>query len=369
MNEKRSLETLNNKQLQKHLNFAASSLYKKLLKLDLTSLQLSDYNQRYLRSKISKLESTLSLYSKLLFLSLKNSQFSLKTSVLVDYGGGSGVMSLLAAELGVGTVIYNDIYDVSCKDIEILSNALGLKPDHIVCGDVDDLVSYLQEKSISINVIVSYDVLEHIYDVDSHFKNLGRLSGSVFRIVYASGANIENPFYVRSVTKQQIKAEYETREKIWGHKERDSLLAFFEIRKQIISAYAPDLNPETVDYLAHCTRGLIQADIEKCIEEFRSTGNITYRIDHPTNTCDPYTGNWCEHLMDLEQLKGMVSNSGFSAQIITGRYPAGGSFLLRLVKLLLNVILQIMGRRGMFVAPYYVLLAESDQQGAIQSVD
>ncbi|MBK8081612.1 MAG: hypothetical protein IPK25_15860 [Saprospiraceae bacterium] len=197
MNEKRSLETLNNNQLQKHLNFAASSLYKKLLKLDLTSLHLSDYNQRYLRSKISKLESTLSLYSKLLFLSLKNSQFSLKTSVLVDYGGGSGVMSLLAAELGVGTVIYNDIYDVSCKDIEILSK-------------------------------------------------------------YASGANIENPFYVRSVTKQQIKAEYETREKIWGHKERDSLLAFFEIRKQIISAYAPDLNPETVDYLARCREALFR---------------------------------------------------------------------------------------------------------------
>ncbi|MBK8081613.1 MAG: hypothetical protein IPK25_15865 [Saprospiraceae bacterium] len=74
-------------------------------------------------------------------------------------------------------------------------------------------------------------------------------------------------------------------------------------------------------------------------------------------------------MMNLEQLKGMVRNSGFSAQIITGRYPAGGSFLLRLVKLLLNVILQIMGRRGMFVAPYYVLLAESNQQGAIQSVD
>lgn len=91
-------------------------------------------------------------------------------------------MSLLAAELGVGTVIYNDIYDVSCKDIEILSNALGLKPDHIVCGDVDDLVSYLQEKSISINVIVSYDVLEHIYDVDSHLRIWGGCPVAFFEL-------------------------------------------------------------------------------------------------------------------------------------------------------------------------------------------
>jgi len=355
---------INDKQLQDQLTLAQSRLQDKLLNLDVTSLQLSEYNQRYLGIKISSLKGTLSLYSRLLYLALNNTQLSPKTSVLVDYGGGSGVISLLAAEMGVGTVIYNDIYDVSCKDVGILSNALGLPLDHIVCGDVDELMSYLQGNSISINAIVSYDVLEHIYDVETHFRKLGRLTGSRFRIVYASGANIENPRYVRSVKKKQLESEYETRDKKSGHKERDSLQAFLEIRKNMVSAYAPDLSFEVVEHLARSTRGLIQADIEKCVDEFRSKGCITYHIDHPTNTCDPYTGNWCEHLMEFEWLERTIKNSGFSVEIIAGRYTSGGSLLKRSVKTFLNAMLKILGRRGMYIAPYYVVYGECAEQCA-----
>jgi len=71
--------------------------------------------------------------------------------------------------LGIGNVIYVDIYDGSCNDVEILSNALGLPLDYIICGDVDDLISFVQDNQIIINLIASYDVLEHIYDVEDHF--------------------------------------------------------------------------------------------------------------------------------------------------------------------------------------------------------
>ena len=36
--------------------------------------------------------------------------------VLIDYAGGVGDLSLLAKELGIGTVIYNDISDELAKD-------------------------------------------------------------------------------------------------------------------------------------------------------------------------------------------------------------------------------------------------------------
>jgi hypothetical protein len=357
-------KAVHDKQLQEQLASAEIRLYEKFDKLDLESLPISEYNRRYLGTKIPNLKGLLSLYGRLLYLSLQNSQKSLKKSVLVDYGGGSGVISLLAIELGVGTVIYNDIYDVSCCDVGILCNALDLNMDHIVCGDVDELVSYLQEKSISINAIVSYDVLEHIYDVEAHFQRLNRLTGSVFRIVYASGANIENPLYVRSVKQKQLKAEYQTREKKWGHKERDSLQAYLDIRKNIISSYAPGLAPDTVDHLARSTRGLIQSDIEKRVDEFRNNGCIQYHIDHPTNTCDPYTGNWCEHLMEFEWLERTIRDRGFSVEILTGRYTSGGSLLKRSVKKILNSMLQIMGRRGMIIAPYFVVYGASAKKGA-----
>jgi hypothetical protein len=105
--------------------------------------------------------------------------------------------------MGIGTIIDNDIYDVSCTDVERLSSILGLTLGHVVCGDVAELVASLQKNSISINAITSYDVLEHIYDVEYHFKKLRCLSDNGFRIVYASGANIANPRYVSWVVTAQ----------------------------------------------------------------------------------------------------------------------------------------------------------------------
>ena len=353
---------IKSKQLLSQIADAQIRLYDKLVSLDIQLLNISEYNQQYLGSKIAILKGILHLYGRLLYLSLNKSQISPENFVLVDYGGGSGLISFLAVEMGIGTVIYNDICDVSCADAGRLSNTLGLPLNHIVCGDVDELVSYLHKNSISINAITSYDVLEHIYDVESHFKKLYCLSDSTFRIVYASGANIANPRYVHSVKKKQIKAEYKNKEKKLGHKERDSLQAFFDVRKNMISAYAPDLNHELVEQLARSTRGLIQRDIEKCVDEFHLHGSITYYIDHPTNTCDPYTGNWCEHLIDFEWLEQIVKNAGFSVEIMTGRYNTCESLLKKSVKVFLNTIIHLLGRRGMFIAPYYVVYADFPEQ-------
>lgn len=343
------------KELLDQIEFAQIRLYNKLINLDIKELNISEYNQRYLGSKIATLKGALQLYGRLLYLSVNNRQISLEKVVLVDYGGGSGVMSFLAVEMGIGTVIYNDIYDVSCSDVGCISNALGLTLEHIVCGDVDELISYVQEKSISISAITSYDVLEHIYDVESHFKKLACLSSNKLRVVYASGANIKNLRSVRALKKNQIEAEYKAKAKKWGNKERDTLQAFLNVRKNMISEYAPDLSLEIVEHLARSTRGLIQRDIEKCVDEFRLKGSISYQIDHATNTCDPYTGNWCEHLMDFDWIEQIVKNAGFSVKIMNGYYDTGGSLLKKNAKICFNAMVRFSGRWGMYIAPYYVV--------------
>ena len=97
-----------------------------------------------------------------------------------------------------------------------------------------------------INAIIFYDVLEHIYNVESHFKKLGALSDGKYRVVYASGANMINQNYVRCVTNAPIEAEYTNRARKYGHKDRYSLRAFFNVRKEMISNYAPGLSYEQV---------------------------------------------------------------------------------------------------------------------------
>ncbi|WPD24061.1 MAG: hypothetical protein SD837_05750 [Candidatus Electrothrix scaldis] len=347
-------------QLQFDIAAAQNHLYDSLLKIEPKLLNISDYNTSYLEGKISYIRNELDVLGRLLYLVLAGSQHTLNDFVLVDYGGGSGIISFLAAELGVGTVIYNDIYEVSCKDTKVLSDELGLTLDHIVCGDTSELISYLQQKKIYINAVISYDVLEHIYDPATHFKQLGRLQQNPFRIAYASGANIKNFRTARSLQKRQKKVENKNRKAKWGHKKRDSLRAYVEIRQDIISEYAPELSCETVKQLAHSTRGLIRQDIEKCVDEFCQYGKISYHINHPTNTCDPNTGNWCEHLIDLQWLEQVVKDAGFSVKIIPGPYCAEGILLKKKSKSFLNVIMHFFGKKCLFLASYYILYAELD---------
>jgi hypothetical protein len=103
------------------INSAAERLFSKLVSFDVNSLGISDYNKHYFGDKLANLISNLQLNAYLLSWSLAKSDLPLDRFVFVDYGGGSGMLSLLAKELSIGTVIYNDIYDVSCHDARIIA--------------------------------------------------------------------------------------------------------------------------------------------------------------------------------------------------------------------------------------------------------
>jgi len=349
--------------LAKLIGSGKERLRKKILALDVRSIGLSAYNQRYLLEKIHSIDFVLHVYGEILEYVLRDQSSLLERFTLVDYGGGSGLLSLLAKEIGIKSVIYDDIYDVSCADIALLSHELGLALDHIICGDSDVMISYLASRSLSADAVASYDVLEHIYDVEGHFRRLRNLPGRRIRIVYASSANIENPWIVRGLKKKQIEAESRSRASKWGAKERDSLEAYLELRKKTIREYSRELAAGQVETLALQTRGLIKADIEKCVDDFLAHGTMSYAPNHPTNTCDPYTGNWCEHLMSFQWLETIGRSNGFDFEVFPGSYSASGSPLKQTIKAALNVAIRLFRRRGMFLAPYYVLCA--DRRGGL----
>jgi hypothetical protein len=342
------------------LQDASFRLEQKLAGLDLGSLGISEYNQRYLGSKVKSLESALQLYGYLLLLALANRDVPIGDFVFVDYGGGSGLMSLLAKEMGIGTVIYNDIYDVSCDDVALTAEALGLKLDHIVCGEIDDLIRYLNDHSIAIHAITSFDVIEHIYDIDAFMQKMALLPHASLRVVHGSGANIKNPQYVYQTAKKHREVETKDRPKVWGAKERDTLRSYYAVRLEIIQTYAPDLSSSEAVTLANLTRGLRIDDITRSVDEYKEKGVVRYRPDHPTNTCDPYTGNWAEHLMDTDRFEPVLKKAGFSVQILSGYW---GNFKRRFLNLAvgpLNGIISVLGANALAISPYYIVYARMD---------
>lgn len=334
---------------------AAERLAARAGALDISSLGISEYNQRYLSVLIRNLRGTLTLNSYLLALAYADAAKPLEETVFVDYGGGSGMLSLLAVELGVGTVVYNDIYDVSCQDAQKIALTLQRPAAAYVQGDIDELMQHLRSSSLLVDAMVSYDVIEHIYDLGDYFNKLPQLSDGSMRVVFASSANAHNPVIKRQRMKAQREIEHEDRQKEWGHKERDSLQSYLGIRRGIVSAKAPQLEHDEIEKLAHATRGLIKRDIEKVVDAYLATGTITYSPAHPSNTCDPFTGNWAEHLMDTGELTKMLSESGFEVSILPGFYDSAGTSFKRSVKEMLNVAINGFGAYGLAAAPYYVI--------------
>ena len=129
--------------LVKKIDQTAGMVHRKLAKLDMQRAGISEYNQRAIKNKLANPVGNLQLYTYLLYLVIANNTTPLDKFTFVEYGGGAGVFSLLAKSLGIGTVIYNDIYDVSCRDAQSIANAIEVNIDSYVCGDIDDLIDQI----------------------------------------------------------------------------------------------------------------------------------------------------------------------------------------------------------------------------------
>ncbi len=345
------------------INRAAQRLERKLCTLDLAALGVSEYNQRYLGNYIRSLRGILQIHTYILAWSLAGLNKPLAECALVDYGGGPGLLTFLARESGLGCVLYNDIYEVSCADAQKVGAALQAEAQAYVHGDLDQLIAYASQKRISIDVVASYDVIEHIYATERYFRALKHLPHRALKIVFCSSANPHNPLVRRSRVKVQLAVENSTRQAEWGHKQRDSLKSYLELRREIIARHAPALTAPQVDRLAVQTRGLKVEDIQACVDEYLRTGQIGYRPDHPTNTCDPLTGNWSERLMDTRWIARVFQEEGFQVSLRCGYYAFANRRLTRSIKAVLNALLWLSGGKMLLLAPYYMIDATLETPG------
>ena len=344
-----------NRALLASLGAAAERLGGRLAALDVGALDISDYNRRYLLRKVTGAENLLRKMVAILAWALAPCQRPLEDIRLVDYGAGSGMLGLLAKEARVGTVIYNDIYDVSCRDAPRIAGALDVALDHYVEGDLSDLVRYLQRHRLVCDVMVSSDVIEHIYDLEAFMQELGAMPADFLSLCMATDANPLNPLRKRSIVKLQRAAEYTDRKAEWGHKKRDALRSYLVMRRDMISAQAPQIGCQQVEELASRTRGLMQQDIRAAVDRLLCTGELPLPPTHPTNTCDPRTGNWQERLVHPYLLRDMLAGAEFDARVQNGFYGEPRSAGKRQAARLLNRAIMWGGRLGTHLAPFFAL--------------
>jgi hypothetical protein len=277
-----------------------------------------------------------------------------KEFTLVDYGGGLGLSAMLAKYIGVGTIVYNDIHDASCKDAQLLAEACGLKADHYVTGGVDELVEFSRTSGIKFNGLVSYDVLEHIFDLDDFFDKVRNICDAELTISMGTGANPHNPKIRKREVAKAVHAEFNDTPKKWMEGHRDTESSYLKSRRKIVHEFAPQLTQAQVETLATATRGYIKPQIEAATAEFVKSGKVTLTPDHPTNTCCPYTGFWHERLVTREQYEALLKKYGYEGVVRPGKYagPRIGA-----VRMVFNMMIDAMGSPMLCIAPYTHLLA------------
>lgn len=353
----------NNEELLTNINIAAGNLFGKIKILDFRELLIEDYSLNYLNTLyLNNLKNVIQKYSYMLVWGIGTIGKPLNEICLLDYGGGTGFLSLLAKEANIGKVIYCDIYKPSVKDAKIIAINIGNEADYYICGDIDETIQFFHENSLYCDCIVNSDVIEHIYNMEYFLKKVNVLSNEKLVIFLSSTANTNNPIISRNIKKKQIFIEYSDRIPLFGQKTRDSLLAYNKIRKEIIQNYAPSLKNDEIEILVKRTRGLNKDDIEQIVLKYIQTHLILSNPKDSTNTCDPYTGNWCENLMNLQNLKKTAENYGFKSEIKCGYYStAEGESIKLLIYQIGNYIINRLNNYGLIISPFYSLYGKIEK--------
>ncbi|MBX3008344.1 MAG: hypothetical protein KF816_09990 [Melioribacteraceae bacterium] len=343
-----------NKRIMHDINLASEILYNKLRLFDLDTIDIGSDIRKYFSNKKEHLRTNLVKYSYQLSYVLSNLNYTKEDITIIDHGGGTGMFGLLCKQYGIGTVIYNDINEKWTLDAKAIGLKLGLQSEHYIAGDIDALTVYLNDNLIHCHALVSYNTIEHVYDMKKLIFRLSEFSDRGFLILMSTGANQYNPFTRRTIIPLQIIAEYgDPNTKLFGDGK-----PYFELRKEIISSYNNNLSSIEIEQLSKVTRGLIDIEIKKTVDLYLKQKILPPVIKHKTNTCDPYSGYWVENFMNPFEIKDLMMKLNFQVEVLPGFYGKPQNIIKNFISSILNLIIRIFKTKSLIIAPYWTLSAK-----------
>lgn len=324
----------------------------------LDDLNLSPFTRRYvLNYRISPqaLEANWLRSAHILDTALRHSHADPASACLIDCGGGQGLLSLLAVKLGFRRVVYSDLGVQMTADAKLIANRLGLAAHDYIAGDLGAVARTLQHDDTPSRVVVSSNVIEHVYNLDDLWNACTELgAGREFTAVWCSDANTSNPLRARNRRRFHRLYENVDRAPSDWESELDTRASYLSIRRSHIAALLPQENPRAVERLALATRGLNLANIDSAVSDYRRTGRMPEPED-ATNTCNPETGNWCERLLKLRDIESQLLADGWQVSLDPGYYGERAGWAGRLAVRSLNALIQSLSPASLCLSPVYLL--------------
>jgi SAM-dependent methyltransferase len=336
---------------------ALSTLKSQITSLPFKTIGLSDYGVRYYAYDLRKIDYMLESYLHQLDLLQNKSQKKLSDLVIVDHGGGVGIFSLLCKRMGVKKIIHQDINPVISNDARIIAEKLGLAADEYIAGDELEMKNKINSLSYTVDAVCSRNVIEHVYDVKKFYAILSKIKSPDLTLLFSTTANNANPL-VRWYT-QPIQRDYENKGfSDWDRTGNDISKSGLKQREKIIAENFNQFTKEEIEKIAFLTRGKRKDDIIKSCQEYAQSKTLPTLIKHPTNSCDPETGSWVENLLPLSFYKDACRSAGFNFEFKNGfyntKYP---QWYLNLVTPIFNLLIKLLGKNGIILAPFITIIA------------
>ena len=326
------------------------TLTERLKAIDYNKLPISDYNKRYIGNLKPALSYFMHIYADCLQRGLQAIQTPISDVTLIDYGGGTGFLSILAKSIGIGQVIYIDLNPSSVETIQLLKQIIGIGPDTILHGDSDVLADWCARNKVSPQLLIATDLIEHVYDLSLFFKDLIHINDSMY-LLFTTASTPFNPYVQQRLHKMMVGCES-------GSLESPN---YYTLREQFITKLCPAFSPKEVETWARQTRGLTYPDIQKAIEK-----KSLPSPEDPYNTCDPATGNWAERILPVQTYEDLLAPYQFKLKVEKGFYNADrNNPVLSLICKGINALIRNSGSFGFLLAPFIILSCGKERADAI----
>lgn len=317
--------------LSKLINEKARTLFQKLAdlpihELDFPEMALSYYQNHHHQRLFFSIQTA----AELLHRSIVMKNKPLEELVIMDYGAGVGSLYLLAKMIGCKMAIYNDIVEDMAKASKITSDFLHIDVDLFIAADHRGTIEQLNRKGISCDIILSRNVVEHIYDLDNFYRDMAYGQPDAL-LYFSTTANYENPAM------------------LWYHKKLHKIREreYKAKREKIIREFIPELSESELGKVGTATRGLAAEDLTRAIMLYKQSGTLLDPSVYYTNTCDPENGIWAENILPVKDYENIIASKGYKLSVLPAFWDTHyNSFVKNIFGKTMNFITKILGPKG-----------------------
>lgn len=330
--------------LSRLINDNAEKLYHKLEALPLEQLKLpKEAEAYYIKCHHERKFFSVQTAAVLLYRSLTLKGTAVEDTIVMDYGAGVGSLYILAKMIGCKKVIYNDIREDMAEVAEIIAKALDVNIDLYIAADHVGTIQQLNENNLSCDIILSRNVVEHIYDLDDFYGSMHEGQRDAL-IYFSTTANYHNPAM------------------LWYHKRlhKKCEKEYAPVRRAIIENKLKRLSEQELNQLTIATRGLAMYDLDESIENYKNHKTLPNPDKHYTNTCDANTGVWAEHIIPVNDYERIIVSKGYKLTILPAFWDTHySSSLKNIFGKAMNMVSGMLGDKlGLKTTAFIYVIAE-----------